>query len=322
MLAGRVAVVTGSSRGLGFAMARVLGRHGASVVLASRSDAEVAAAVERLHTEGVEASGRRCDMAVWTDVEALREEARALGTLDIWVNNAGTSGVYGPTASTPVEDFARVVRTNILGTFHGSRVALPVFLGQGHGDLVNVYGQGDQGPVALQNAYASSKRWVRQFTETLRTETKGSGVRVHGMNPGLVTTELLGSVTSQPGYEQRLGGLQVGRRPVGSDPGSRRATTAAPRHVRRRRVPRPHQDDLGGTGNPQPDVRTPPPPQPNADDHQRLGRAPLSGSRVSTLTNRDYPPVGGMCALAVALGVRHTGDRLGRCRPSAKCIWR
>ena len=63
--------------------------------------------------------------------------------------------------------------------------------------------------MALQNAYASSKRWVRQFTETLRTETKGSGVRVHGMNPGLVTTELLGSVTSQPGYEQRLGGLQV-----------------------------------------------------------------------------------------------------------------
>ena len=209
MLAGRVAVVTGSSRGLGFAMARVLGGHGASVVLASRSDADLAAAVDRLRTEGIEASGRRCDMAELADVEALRDEALAHGTLDIWVNNAGASGVYGPTASTPVEDFARVVRTNILGTFHGSRVALPVFLGQGHGDLVNVYGQGDQGPVALQNAYASSKRWVRQFTETLRAETKGSGVRVHGMNPGLVITDMLGSVTSQAGYEQRLGGLQV-----------------------------------------------------------------------------------------------------------------
>lgn len=209
MLAGRVAVVTGSSRGLGFAMARVLGHHGASVVLASRSDADVAAAVERLRTEGIEASGRRCDMAELADVEALREEALAHGTLDIWVNNAGTSGVYGPTASTPVEDFATVVRTNILGTFHGSRVALPVFLGQGHGDLVNVYGQGDEGPVALQNAYASSKRWVRQFTETLRAETKDSSVRVHGMNPGLVITDMLGSVTSQAGYEQRLGGLQV-----------------------------------------------------------------------------------------------------------------
>jgi glucose 1-dehydrogenase len=209
LLAGRVAVVTGSSRGLGLAMARLLGLHGASVVLASRSDADVAVAVERLRSEGIEASGRRCDVAELADVEALRDEALRQGTLDIWVNNAGASGVYGPTASTPVDDFTRVVRTNILGTFHGARVALPVFLNQGHGDLVNVYGQGDQGPVALQNAYASSKRWVRQFTETLRAETKGSGVRVHGMNPGLVITDMLGRVTSQPGYEHRLTGLQV-----------------------------------------------------------------------------------------------------------------
>ncbi|CAN7402739.1 SDR family oxidoreductase [Arthrobacter sp. LjRoot14] len=209
VLRGRVAVVTGSTRGLGFAMARLLGHHGATVVLASRSDVDVAAAVEILHAEGIAASGRRCDTADLADVEALRDEAQNHGTLDIWVNNAGVSGVFGPTASTPVDDFTRVVRTNILGTFHGSRVALPVFLGQGHGDLVNVYGQGDQGPVALQNAYASSKRWVRQFTETLRLETRGTGVRVHGMNPGLVVTDMLGHVTTQPGYEHRLGGLQV-----------------------------------------------------------------------------------------------------------------
>lgn len=209
ILRGRVAVVTGSTRGLGFAMARLLGRQGATVVLASRTETDVAAAVERLSAEGISVSGRHCDTGELADVEALRDEALSRGTLDIWVNNAGASGVYGPTASTPVFDFTQVVRTNILGTFHGSRVALPVFLGQGHGDLVNVYGQGDRGPVALQNAYASSKRWVRQFTETLRLETKGTGVRVHGMNPGLVVTDMLGQVTSQPGYEHRLGGLQA-----------------------------------------------------------------------------------------------------------------
>ncbi|MDQ0664423.1 NAD(P)-dependent dehydrogenase (short-subunit alcohol dehydrogenase family) [Arthrobacter ulcerisalmonis] len=209
VLRGRVAVVTGSSRGLGFAMARVLGLHGAVVVLAARSDDGVAAAVERLRSQGIAVSGRRCDTAEPADVEALRDDALNRGTLDIWINNAGTSGVFGPTASTPVDDFTRVVRTNILGTFHGARAALPVFLEQGHGDLVNLYGQGDRGPVALQNAYASSKRWVRQFTETLRLETKGTGVRVHGMNPGLVETELLGRVTSQAGYEHRLGALQV-----------------------------------------------------------------------------------------------------------------
>ena len=232
-LTGRVAVVTGSSRGLGFAMARVLGRHGASVVLASRSDADVAAAVESLRAEGLAASGRRCDTSDLADVEALRDEALSHGTLDIWVNNAGATGVYGPTASTPVEDFEKVVRTNILGTFHGSRIALPVFLAQGHGDLVNVYGQGDQGPVALQNAYASSKRWVRQFTETLRAETKGTGVRVHGVNPGLVITDMLGNVTSQRGYEKRLVGLQVvvglwGQTPeVAAEPLLRLVTTDA-----------------------------------------------------------------------------------------------
>ena len=209
VLRGRVAVVTGSTRGLGFSMVRLLGQQGATVVVASRSDDDVAAAVERLRTEGIAASGRRCDTGELADVEALRDEALSRGTLDIWVNNAGTSGVFGPTASTPVDDFTQVVRTNILGTFHGSRVALPVFLGQGHGDLVNVYGQGDQWPVALQNAYASSKRWVRQFTETLRRETRGTGVRVHGMNPGLVTTDMLGHITTQPGYGRRLGGLQI-----------------------------------------------------------------------------------------------------------------
>jgi NAD(P)-dependent dehydrogenase (short-subunit alcohol dehydrogenase family) len=190
-------------------MARLLGRHGATVVLASRSDADVAAAVDRLRAERIASSGRRCDTGELADVEALRDEALSHGSLDLWVNNAGASGVFGPTASTPVDDFTRVVRTNILGTFHGSRVALPLLLAQGHGDLVNVYGHGDQGPVALQNAYASSKRWVRQFTETLRAETKGTGVRVHGMNPGLVMTDMLGRVATQPGYEQRLRGLQV-----------------------------------------------------------------------------------------------------------------
>jgi NAD(P)-dependent dehydrogenase (short-subunit alcohol dehydrogenase family) len=209
ILHGRVAVVTGATRGLGLAMARRLGQRGATVVLAARSYDDVAAAVERLLGEGIAVSGRHCDTGVLADVEALRDDAQNRGMLDIWVNNAGTSGVFGPTASTPVDNFTQVVRTNILGTFHGSRVALPVFLAQGHGDLVNVYGQGDRGPVALQNAYASSKRWVRQFTETLRLETRGTGVRVHGMNPGLVTTDMLGKVTCQPGYEQRLGGLQV-----------------------------------------------------------------------------------------------------------------
>src|ERR1700710_623814 len=108
-LRGRVAVVTGSTRGLGLAMARRLGEQGATVVRASRPEDDVAGAVERLLAEGIAASGRRCDTGELADVEALRDEALSRGTLDIWVNNAGTSGVFGPTASTPFDDFTRVV---------------------------------------------------------------------------------------------------------------------------------------------------------------------------------------------------------------------
>jgi NAD(P)-dependent dehydrogenase (short-subunit alcohol dehydrogenase family) len=219
VLAGRVAVVTGSSRGLGFAFARLLGSHGATVVLTARHRDAVDRAVADLTAEGIAAHGLAADVGELPDVERVRDLAVGLGILDIWVNNAGAAGVYGPTASADVADFARVVRTNILGTFHGSRVALPVFLAQGHGDLVNVYGRGDDRPVPLQNAYASSKAWVRSFTRGLQGEVKGTGVRVHGINPGLVLTDLLGRVSTQPGFEGRLGALSVvaslwGQQPV------------------------------------------------------------------------------------------------------------
>lgn len=209
VLAGRVAVVTGSSRGLGLEFARLLGRHGAIVVITARTAEMVERAVAELRADGIAAHGLAADVGELADVERVRDEALRHGVLDIWVNNAGAAGVYGPTASTPVADFERVVRTNILGTFYGSRVALGVFLAQGHGDLVNLYGRGADEPVPLQNAYASSKAWIRNFTRALKGEVRGSNVRVHGMNPGLVLTEMLGRVSVQAGFENRVKALPV-----------------------------------------------------------------------------------------------------------------
>lgn len=91
-LEGRVAVVTGSMRGLGLAMARLLGRHDATVVIASRSGAHVRAARDLLQAEGLAVHGRRCDTGTLADVEALRDEALGYGAVDTCVNNAGTAG--------------------------------------------------------------------------------------------------------------------------------------------------------------------------------------------------------------------------------------
>ncbi len=209
VLTGRVAVVTGSSRGLGLEFARLLGRHGATVIITARTPDAIERAIADLTAENIDAHGLAADVGERADVERVRDEALRHGTLDIWVNNAGAAGVFGPTVGTPIDDFERVVRTNILGTFHGSQVALGVFTAQGHGDLVNLYGRGDDRPVPLQTAYASSKAWIRTFTRALQGEVKGTRVRVHGMNPGLVLTDMLGRVSTQPGYERRVGAVAI-----------------------------------------------------------------------------------------------------------------
>jgi NAD(P)-dependent dehydrogenase (short-subunit alcohol dehydrogenase family) len=205
-LAGKVAVITGSSRGLGLAIAQAYAREGAAVVLASRSSAALAEAAAACERQGARVSWQVTDVGDFEQVKALAEHAvRRFGKIDIWVNNAGYAGIYGPTAAIDPQDFERVVRTNILGEYYGSWVALQHFLAQGTGGkLINLLGRGDTGPVALQNAYASSKAWVRNFTLALAKEYQKRGIGIYAFQPGLVETDLLRKVEVVQGYERRL----------------------------------------------------------------------------------------------------------------------
>jgi NAD(P)-dependent dehydrogenase (short-subunit alcohol dehydrogenase family) len=209
VLLDKVAVITGGSRGLGFAIARHYARAGAKVVIASRSARSVEAALKRLQADGAQVAGQACDVADMKQVEALAELAvRTFGRIDIWVNNAGISAPYGPTAHVPSLDFVNVVNTNIVGTYNGSMVALRTFLKQKSGKLINLLGRGDTGAVPLQNAYSSSKVWIRNFTRALSEEYKGRGVEIFGFNPGLVRTEMLSEVQAVSGYEKNLNPLR------------------------------------------------------------------------------------------------------------------
>jgi glucose 1-dehydrogenase len=205
LLAGKVAVVTGGTRGLGLGIAQALAAEGAAVVVASRSLKSVDEAVKSLKKEGFQSAGMALDVCNLAQVEDLAALAlKEFGRLDVWVNNAGTAGPYGPTIDFSPEAFNQVVQTNILGVYYGSRTAVKHFLRQGSGKLVNILGHGYNGPVAWQNAYASSKAWVRSFTMGLAKETKGSGVGVFAFNPGMVLTELLTDVEVIEGSEDRL----------------------------------------------------------------------------------------------------------------------
>ena len=205
ILDGKTAVVTGGTRGLGLGIARAFAQAGASVVIASRSQAAVDEAVKLLNMDGGQAAGMAVNVSRLEELSALADFAiQTFGRLDIWVNNAGTAGPYGPTMGLDPAAFKQVVETNILGVYYGSRAAMQHFLSRGSGKLINILGHGYNNPVPWQNAYASSKAWVRSFTKALAEETKGSGVGVYAFNPGMVLTDLLTNVEVIAGSEERL----------------------------------------------------------------------------------------------------------------------
>ena len=201
----KTAVITGGTRGIGFAIAQAFADEGAAVVIASRSAESVGRAVEKMRSAGRRASGMAIDVGDLGQVKALAQHAvDTFGGFDIWVNNAGVGGPYGPTVELTAEAFLRVVQTNILGTYYGSRTAVRYFLPRRAGKLINLVGHGAKEIVPFQSAYASSKSWVRSFTLALAKETQGSGLSVMTFQPGMVRTELLTGGQVIAGHEGKL----------------------------------------------------------------------------------------------------------------------
>ncbi len=204
-LPGRVAVITGGSRGLGYAIALELARSGARVVIGSRNAPSVGQAVERIRKHGYSAAGLPGDVRNQDYHQNLSAFAiKEFGHLDIWINNAGAAGPYGPTLEVPVVDYLKVLSTNINGVYFGSLAAMDIFTKQHAGKLINILGRGWNGPVAYQNAYAPTKVWIKNFTLALAAEYKTSGVGVFVINPGMILTDLLTSVQVIAGHEEKL----------------------------------------------------------------------------------------------------------------------
>ncbi len=204
LLTGKVAVITGGTRGFGFAIARAFVREGAAVAVSSRSAESVKQAVAELKSGG-SASGIPADVSDLEQVERIAAHAcETFGRFDIWVNNAGVAGVYGPTMDIAPRDFVQTIETNILGVYNGSLVAMNDFLARNSGKLINVTGRGAREPVPFQSGYASSKAWVRNFTLALAKEYKGTGVGVFLSSPGMMTTDMLTQVEVVEGYESKL----------------------------------------------------------------------------------------------------------------------
>jgi NAD(P)-dependent dehydrogenase (short-subunit alcohol dehydrogenase family) len=190
---GPAAVITGSTRGLGFALAEELLARGCRVTVSGRTSEGVQSAVTRLGACGQRAQGLVCDVTDPRQVQALWEQAaRHWGRVDIWINNAGIPQEYLPAWELEAEEAVRLIQTNLLGTIHGSRAAMRGMLAQGGGAIYNLEGWGSDGSRrAGLTVYGTSKRAIRYFSLALADEAAGTPVLVGTLSPGMMVTDFL-----------------------------------------------------------------------------------------------------------------------------------
>ena len=179
-LEGKVALVTGASRGIGAAVARALAERGARLALASRSG-------DDLRLEGVVA--RRCDVRRAADLEGIVAEAtERFGRLDVLVANAGV-GAYGPFLELEPEHLEEMIDVNVKGTLYAVRAALPHLLESPEADIVTIASEAGRRGLPLEAVYCASKFAQVGFTRALDHELRDQGVRCTNICPGGVATD-------------------------------------------------------------------------------------------------------------------------------------
>ena len=184
-LTGKVAIVTGSTKGIGLAIAERMINEGASVVVSSRTDSDVSAVAERL---GENALGVACDVA---DPDAcaglVAQTVERFGRLDVLVNNAGL-GVFKPISEMTVEEWRLQVDVNLGGVFYLSKAALPHLSASGDGYIINIGSLASRNTFANGTGYNASKFGLLGMSEAMMLDVRHDDVRVSIVMPGSVNT--------------------------------------------------------------------------------------------------------------------------------------
>jgi NAD(P)-dependent dehydrogenase (short-subunit alcohol dehydrogenase family) len=191
----KTVVITGSTRGIGYAMADAFLARGCAVIVSGRSRESVDGALDRLAQKHDSAGllGVPCHVTQYEQVEALWDAAvERFGMVDIWVNNAGIGHEPENLWQLPPDVVSAVIETNILGTLYGVRVAMRGMLAQGDGKIFNLEGYGSTRMIRSGlNAYGTTKAGITFLTKALALEAKDTPVIIGSLQPGMVVTDLL-----------------------------------------------------------------------------------------------------------------------------------
>lgn len=184
-------VITGSTRGIGFGLAREFALRGHNVAIAGRTRQAIDEAIERIGDVSGSLIGSPCDVADKDAVQALWQQAEAsFGGVDIWVNNAGLARTTHNIIEYSDADVKAMVMTNVLGTIHGCQVAGNGMHRAGHGKIFNMLGGGSDGQYFPgMGIYGTTKRGLDYLTDAMIKEFKHSAVIIGKIRPGMVITE-------------------------------------------------------------------------------------------------------------------------------------
>jgi NADP-dependent 3-hydroxy acid dehydrogenase YdfG len=194
-LAGKVALVTGASSGIGAAAAKALAAAGAAVMVSGRRTDRLDALVAKIEAAGGRALAHRCDVSIEEEAFALVADCTAqLGRLDILVNSAGVNEAGG-VESLSLDKWRKVIDINLMGTIYVCAAAFPQMKAQGGGDIINISSTSGRRAAAAFASYSTSKHGLTGFTESLRQEGGGVGIRVSIIEPGATETEIAKSIS-------------------------------------------------------------------------------------------------------------------------------
>jgi NAD(P)-dependent dehydrogenase (short-subunit alcohol dehydrogenase family) len=198
-LKGKVALVTGASRGIGESIAKTLASAGAHVIVSSRKIDGCQAVVDQIKSEGGSAEAMPCHIGDMAQIHSLFEQIKSKhSTLDILVNNAATNPYFGHILDTDEAAYQKTVDVNIRGYFFMSVEAGKLMRAQGAGAIVNVASVNGVIPGHMQGIYSITKSSVISMTKSFAKECAPLGIRVNALLPGLTDTKFASAITNNP----------------------------------------------------------------------------------------------------------------------------
>lgn len=189
-LSGKVAIVTGSSKGIGESIARSLAEFGAKVVISSRKQEAVDAVAANFKTDGLEATGIACHVGKEEDLKNLvAQTVEIYGGIDILVNNAATNPIFAPLTEVPNSAFDKIMEVNVKAPFILSNLCQPIMAARGGGSIIHISSVEGHKPGFGLGPYSVSKAALLMLTQNQAKEWGSAKIRVNAICPGLIKTK-------------------------------------------------------------------------------------------------------------------------------------